>query len=559
MNVLNGRKLEQLSQMRLTRRRRQQVIPAYHLVNALKSVVDHHRQVVGGARVVTEQDKVVDRARDISGQPVTHRGVLGLGAQANGGWTFASSSVALLLAQVSAGTRISPGDSMGSAAGCGDLRLNLTAGTEALVAQATLGQAVDDITMELFTIRLHEHRRIPLKANVGKIVQLAFLCSHLNPIQVFDSDHEPFAIRPCKGPSQNGRAQITDVQITRWRRSVTACSAGVGDLGHRRQSTAGEACSGSGGARRYSGTEVAVNGFGPYPGTVITINEVGQDVHVITTENWRLNSGLVVGQGRALVIDTGAGPRQGRAILEAVRKVTSLPLVVLNTHAHFDHYMGNAVFQRAGAVDFWSHRAAARAIEKYGDYQRSFVGVLEPEMGEGSGLDTRIVVPSRHLPGSGRRPALTRIDLGERQALVFSLGRGHTDNDVLVGVDDVVFAGDVVEQGADPSFEDSFPQEWVAALEQLADLERYRAVIPGHGLPVDHADVRGMAATMSTAIERIRATQAEQPPGQLPASITASMFRLPYGPGASRLLLDRLRQLDAEAAEPAPSDGRTAD
>lgn len=290
---------------------------------------------------------------------------------------------------------------------------------------------------------------------------------------------------------------------------------------------------------------------------MITINEVGQDVHVITTENWRLNSGLVVGHSRALVIDTGAGPRQGRAILEAVRKVTDLPLVVLNTHAHFDHYMGNAVFQRAGVTDFWSHRVAAQAMTEYGDYQRSFVGVLEPEMGEGSGLDTRIVVPTRHLPGSGRRPALTRIDLGERQALVFSLGRGHTDNDVLVGVDDVVFAGDVVEQGADPSFEDSFPEEWVSGLEQLADLDRYSVVVPGHGLPVDHDEVRGMAATMATAIERIRVTKAEQPLNQVPVQITASMFRLPYGPGASRILLDRLTQLDAEGATLAHSGGRT--
>ena len=94
-----------------------------------------------------------------------------------------------------------------------------------------------------------------------------------------------------------------------------------------------------------------------------SLSEVGDDIHVITTENWRLNSGLVVGSSRALVIDTGAGPRQGREILEAVRTVTQLPLVVLNTHAHYDHYMGNAVFERAGVTEFWSHRDAAAASD----------------------------------------------------------------------------------------------------------------------------------------------------------------------------------------------------
>ena len=67
-----------------------------------------------------------------------------------------------------------------------------------------------------------------------------------------------------------------------------------------------------------------------------SLSEVGDDIHVITTENWRLNSGLVVGSSRALVIDTGAGPRQGREILEAVRTVTpvsythlTLPTILL--------------------------------------------------------------------------------------------------------------------------------------------------------------------------------------------------------------------------------------
>ena len=75
-----------------------------------------------------------------------------------------------------------------------------------------------------------------------------------------------------------------------------------------------------------------------------------------------MNSGLVLGTQRALVIDTGAGPRQGREILTAVRELTELPLTVVNTHAHYDHYMGNAVFTRAGATEFWAHKACAAAM-----------------------------------------------------------------------------------------------------------------------------------------------------------------------------------------------------
>ena len=48
--------------------------------------------------------------------------------------------------------------------------------------------------------------------------------------------------------------------------------------------------------------------------------EVGADNYVLVTEGSLLNTGLVVGSERAMVIDTGCGPRQGREILDAVRE-----------------------------------------------------------------------------------------------------------------------------------------------------------------------------------------------------------------------------------------------
>ena len=284
------------------------------------------------------------------------------------------------------------------------------------------------------------------------------------------------------------------------------------------------------------------------------INELRDGVFVVSTDNWRLNSGVVLGARRALVIDTGAGPRQAREILEAVRSLTALPLTVVNTHAHHDHFMGNAVFRRAGTEDFWAHRGCAEAIRAHGDYQRTFVGTHEPEMAAAEGPDTHLVVPNRHLPGTGRRPALARVDLGERAAVLFSLGRGHTDNDLCVGTEDVVFTGDLVEQGADPSFEDSYPRGWAAALEGLAALDRYHVFVPGHGHPVERGFVLKQAQVMRTAIERVDASEAAGAQHHGPRPVTASMFRLPYNPGAARILLDRLERIraeDAATAEPA--------
>ena len=56
------------------------------------------------------------------------------------------------------------------------------------------------------------------------------------------------------------------------------------------------------------------------------------------------------------------------------------------------------------------------------------------------------------------------------------LGRGHTDHDVVAHVPDtgVVFAGDLVEQGAPPGFEDSYPLDWPATLGLAARPRRRR-------------------------------------------------------------------------------------
>lgn len=53
---------------------------------------------------------------------------------------------------------------------------------------------------------------------------------------------------------------------------------------------------------------------------------------------------LVVGSERALMIDTCYSTTHA---LEYARKVTNLPITLVNTHGHFDHIGGNADFDRA--------------------------------------------------------------------------------------------------------------------------------------------------------------------------------------------------------------------
>lgn len=261
--------------------------------------------------------------------------------------------------------------------------------------------------------------------------------------------------------------------------------------------------------------------------------EVGPDNYVLTTQGSLLNTGLIVGTERAMVIDTGGGPRQGREILAAVREKTQLPLVVVNTHAHYDHFFGNAVFADDGVTEFWAHANCIAEIEENGDRQRRAVAAEEPEMAAGEGADAEIVVPNAAVQD---QPVL--VDLGGQTATLFYLGRGHTDGDLLVGTATSLFAGDLVEHGAHPSFEDSFPEDWADALRHLSALRhRYEFLIPGHGEPVGDKFVRTMADTMRTAVR-----QATQSIRDTPSDATKAIPILPYGPEQSRWFIKRLQE-----------------
>lgn len=269
----------------------------------------------------------------------------------------------------------------------------------------------------------------------------------------------------------------------------------------------------------------------PQSETVGSWREVGPQTYVLATGPYLLNVGLIVGLERAVVVDTGAGPRHGAAILDAVREMTELPLAVVNTHSHFDHFFGNAVFAAAGASEFWAHASCAADIAATGDEQRSFVTDGEPEMASGTGNNTVLVVPEHTVDDQP-----VTLDLGGRSVELFHLGRGHTDNDLLVGAETVVFAGDLIEEGADPAFEDAFPAEWVQTLERLIRLRhQYDIFVPGHGKPVGPEHVRVQASTMSRAI-RI-ATQARR---EAPSDTTKAIPIMPYAPEHARALMGRL-------------------
>ncbi|MGW5053563.1 MBL fold metallo-hydrolase [Actinokineospora sp. NPDC004072] len=212
--------------------------------------------------------------------------------------------------------------------------------------------------------------------------------------------------------------------------------------------------------------------------------EVADGVHARRYGELDQTLGLVVGQRRALVVDTGRDEVHGAEWAAAIRELTDLPLAVVITHAHFDHFLGTAAFAGAEVHAHPRCGPAMTAVDHRGEWAQRYREMGKPELAERVGR-ARIVLPTHEVDDR------VDLDLGGRRVTLLHPGPAHTDHDIAVHVPDVhvVFAGDLVEQGAPPSIgDDAHPARWPGALDVLLAL-RPTTVVPGHGEPVDPAFV----------------------------------------------------------------------
>ncbi len=187
------------------------------------------------------------------------------------------------------------------------------------------------------------------------------------------------------------------------------------------------------------------------------------------------NMYLVIGQERAALIDSGLGIGDLQA---EVRKLTSLPCTVLNTHYHWDHTGANSHF-------------AERAIhEREADLlaQGQDVSWVRPALRSPA---ARAVLPDGFDPDAYRilpSPA-TRvlhdddlIDLGGRTLRVLHIP-GHSPGHVayLDAASHLLFTGDAAYHGPlYACFEGSDPVAFAESVKRLAALEGVMTTCPGH-------------------------------------------------------------------------------
>lgn len=275
------------------------------------------------------------------------------------------------------------------------------------------------------------------------------------------------------------------------------------------------------------------------------MQSLAPNVQQLDPHCWRLinhgfsmNSGLIVGEDRAAVIDTGSGPREAAGLYAAIRRITELPLLVINTHAHGDHVFGNSYFAAHGVEDFHASAAAVRELRENGESERQLVRLLEPEMAMDQGPHSSILIPSHIVPETG-----SVLELGGRAVELFGLGHGHTGGDLLVRSGRILFTGDLVEEGGPPNFEDADPFRWADLLGRLGRAcEQGTVIVPGHGNVVDPDFIGLQHREMLAAIREGTQIVASWPARSFDPT-AHQLELLPYGPEQSAIFLQRLREL----------------
>lgn len=212
------------------------------------------------------------------------------------------------------------------------------------------------------------------------------------------------------------------------------------------------------------------------------------------------NIGFVVGQRCVAVIDSGGSLQTGHALREAIGLHTDKPICfVINTHAHFDHVLGNAAFA-GDKPQFVGHANLAAVLAASRDY---FLERFEPEL---TGAPApQIIEPTMMLE------AITDLDLGQRKLHLVAHEVAHSTADLTV-LDletSTLWAGDLLFSERLPVLDGNL-KGWQRWMQRTAQ-ESFARVIPGHGPRVVHwpeglvAQQRYLDSLVATVVHALEA------------------------------------------------------
>ena len=208
------------------------------------------------------------------------------------------------------------------------------------------------------------------------------------------------------------------------------------------------------------------------PGT--TIVELADGVFARLHEGLT-NAGIIVGDDGVLVIDSLRVPSFARDLIADVKRLTPKPIRwVVDTHSHWDHAWGNEEFPDATIIGHDNARAEMLDVDLVEWWRERAATSGMPWSDEAKTV--QVTPPSLTFDES------MRLFLGNRELHLRWFGRAHTSGDIFIHLpeENLLFTGDVAQDGGVPFIQDGYVRDWVGTDGRLLELEPERFV-SGHG------------------------------------------------------------------------------
>jgi glyoxylase-like metal-dependent hydrolase (beta-lactamase superfamily II) len=219
-----------------------------------------------------------------------------------------------------------------------------------------------------------------------------------------------------------------------------------------------------------------------------------------------VNMFVVAGREQVALIDSGMGIGDLRG---AVSALTGLPVLVCNTHWHWDHSGSNAAFDQIAI-----HESEARLLERGQDMNELRAQLRRPELQASlpAGFDAATY---RVYPSQATRELQDgeQIELGGRTLRVIHTP-GHSFGHVAYFEEagGILFSGDMAYQGPMYAcFKGSDPEAFQASAHQLAAMRKQvKCIYPGHN---DLIEGGAFLADLASAADRaVNGDTAARPP-----------------------------------------------
>lgn len=234
----------------------------------------------------------------------------------------------------------------------------------------------------------------------------------------------------------------------------------------------------------------------PLPFETLPVNseKVRDLVHVLSGPGGNVT--VFLGKDRKIAIDSGL-PKRGKDFLDAAVATDKRPVnILINTHFHFDHVGGNAVFAESGAR-IVAHTNTRKRVST--TQTNEFMGMTFPP------------APKEAWPVVTFDTGLVMHDADESLSLTY-IPAAHTDTDIAIRLHeaDVLVCGDLFFNGFFPFIDygaGGSVEGMIAAGKELATMaDDSTKIVPGHGAVGGKAELAAFVQMLEQANERVNAS-----------------------------------------------------